>query len=520
MLLYDLRRCRTLGAELSRLNNTLKLKRLGIDTHRETVLFVRRDCHICRAEGLTAQSRVKVTIGSNILVATVNHIRGDVLLSPGEAGLSEFVWGRLGLSAGDGICIEHLDPLDSLSLVRAKIYGKELSQPEISRIIFDVAAHRYSHIHLSAFIAACASRGMLQSETIALTRAMVDCGETLRWENSVIADKHCVGGLPGNRTTPIVVAIAAACGLTIPKTSSRAITSPAGTADTMEMLAPVELDLDSIQQVVRQEGGCIAWGGAANLSPADDIMIVVERALEIDSEGQLAASILSKKVAAGSTHLVLDIPVGGTAKVRSVKDAETLSTLLTSVASEFGLKTKVLQSDGSQPVGRGIGPALEARDVLAVLNGAADAPFDLKQKSVRLSAALLELTGKAGAGKGLGIATHTLESGKAWAKFQNICQAQGGMRAPPEAKIIQSIAAERSGVILSVDNRRLAKLAKLAGAPEVPEAGVDYLVRIGEVVTQGSELVRVHAQSSSELRYAFDYISQHPPIIEVGDASS
>src|SRR6185295_11844581 len=148
---------------------------------------------------------------------------------------------------------------------------------------------------------------------------------------------------------------------------SRAITSPAGTADTMETMAPVELDLVTLRRVVESEGGCVAWGGAMGLSPTDDILIRVERVLDLDGEGQLVASILSKKIAAGATHLVLDLPVGPTAKVRSRENAQSLSHTLVGVAREFGIEAQAIVSDGLQPVGRGIGPALEARDVLAVL---------------------------------------------------------------------------------------------------------------------------------------------------------
>lgn len=224
------------------------------------------------------------------------------------------------------------------------------------RIVADVAAGRYSDLHLAAFNAAGAGERMDLQETIALNRAMIDVGTRLRWPGSPIVDKHCVGGLPGNRTTLLVVPIIAALGLVMPKKSSRAITSPPGTADTMEMLAPVDLTLDAMRTVVEKEGACIAWGGSIRLSPADDILIRVERPLDIDSEGQLVASVLSKKAAAGSEHVLLDLPVGPTAKVRSAEAATTLSRRLKEVGSAIGLRVRCVQTDGSQPVGRGMAP--------------------------------------------------------------------------------------------------------------------------------------------------------------------
>src|SRR3546814_17985815 len=130
----------------------------------------------------------------------------------------------------------------------------------------------------------------------------------------------------------------------------------------MVTLAPVDLDLAALKRVVEQEGGCIAWGGAVHLSPADDKFVRIERELDVDTEGQLIASVLSKKIAAGSTHVVIDIPVGPTAKVRSDASARRLAERIRSVADHFGLSATCILTGGSQTVGRGIGPALEERD--------------------------------------------------------------------------------------------------------------------------------------------------------------
>jgi thymidine phosphorylase len=379
----------------------------------------------------------------------------------------------------------------------------------------DIVQGRYSDIHLSSFITACAARGLNEREIVGLTRAMVRAGESLTWDKTPVVDKHCVGGLPGNRTTPIIVAIVAACGLTMPKTSSRAITSPAGTADTMETLAPVDLSLTAMRRVVEREGGCVVWGGAVALSPADDTLIRVERALDIDSEGQLVASVLSKKAAAGATHLVLDLPVGPTAKVRSPSDADSLSDHLLRTARAFGIEARAIRTDGRQPVGRGVGPALEARDVVAVLEGAQSAPQDLKDRAVALAGVLLELGGAAAQGAGAGLAQRTLADGRAWAKFQAICEAQGGMRKPPQASQQWPLAAHRAGRIISIDNRRLGRAAKLAGAPGDKAAGLEMHGRLDDVVEKGAPLFTLHAETRGELDYARAFIEGHPPIIEI-----
>ena len=484
--------------------NSVRVRRLGLDTQYEAIVFLHKECHVCRSEGFIAHTRVLLCNGARQVIATLYHATG-ALIAHDEAALSETAWTRLGLHDGDRIIVTHPPPLDSLSHVRSRIYGHELGESSFHAIIADIVDGKYSGIHLSSFLTACAARALDHKEILALTQAMVEAGDRLKWPAGVVVDKHCVGGLPGNRTTPIIVAIAAALGLVMPKTSSRAITSPAGTADTMETMAPVELDTTAIRRVVEQEGGCVVWGGAVNLSPADDILIRVERALDLDTEGQLIASVLSKKLAAGSTHLLIDLPVGPTAKVRTAESAQALSRALTSIAETFGLMTRVVVTDGSQPVGRGIGPALEARDVLAVLQCAPDAPRDLRQRALVLTSALLELAGKATQGQGEAMAAQVLDSGRAWTKFQRICEAQGGMRAPPGSRQTRPLLAARTGKVDAIDNRKTARLAKLAGAPDDKAAGVDLHVSVGERVSRGQPLCTVHADAPGVLAYAFEY---------------
>jgi thymidine phosphorylase len=490
----------------------LSALRLGIETPNEAHIFMHRDCHVCRAEGFAARTSVIVSSGKKSVVATMFHVTSG-LVGPNEAGLSDWAWNELGLSAGAQISVSHAPPLGSLSQIRGKVHGNRLDAVALDQIVGDIAAGRYSGIHLSSFITACAARDLDYDEIRDLTRAMIDVGERISWNGKPIVDKHSVGGLPGNRTTPIVVAIVAECGLTIPKTSSRAITSPAGTADTMETMAPVELDLAALRRVVESEGGCVAWGGAMGLSPTDDILIRVERVLDLDGEGQLVASILSKKLAAGATHLVLDLPVGPTAKVRSYEAAQLLSQSLVDVGASFGLVTKAIITDGTQPVGRGIGPALEARDVLAVLQGNTMAPADLRAHALALAGALLELGGGAAEGAGLKLAADCLASGKAWNKFQRICEAQGGMRSPPVAPHRHAITARHSGLVERIDSRKLSRVAKLAGAPDAKAAGLELHVRLGAPVSRGEPSYTIHAESPGELEYAMAYVQANPDII-------
>lgn len=487
--------------------NTLTLRSIGIDTYRENIIYMRADCQICRSEGFTALTRLVVSIGARSIIATLNVVHSD-LLRHDEAALSTEAIHRLGAVEGGSVAVSHLDPIASLGLVRSKIHGRELSDTDLHAIIADVTTGRYSNIELAAFLTSCAGDHLSERETVGLTKAMIATGQRLSWRSGPIMDKHCVGGLPGNRTTPIVVSIVAAAGLTIPKTSSRAITSPAGTADAMEVMAPVDLGLDRMRHVVEQEGGCIAWGGSVQLSPADDILISVEKALDIDGEGQMIASVLSKKVTAGSTHAIIDIPVGPTAKVRTQEAALALKQRMSLVAVATGLNAEVMITDGSQPVGCGIGPALEAMDVLAVLRHSAGAPRDLKERALTLAGALLDLSGKFPPASGPAKAHQLLQSGEAWKKFHAICEAQGGFTEPAMAAHRHDVLAAHDGTVRAVDNRRLARIAKLAGAPRSPMAGISFHSPIGRKVNKGDLLFTIHAEARGELEYARAYMQQ------------
>lgn len=493
---------------------TLRFKPLGIDTAYEHIVFMHVNCHVCRAEGFFAQTRVVVRAGDRSLIATLNIIN-DGLLDLGEISLSMGAQHFLGVQAGDPVSVTHVPYLRSASLIRAKIYGERLDRRAMQAIIDDTVTGSLSELHLSAFVTACAGDNLDLDEIVALTEAMIAAGERLAWPHDIVVDKHCVGGLPGNRTTPLVVAIVTANGLIMPKTSSRAITSPAGTADTMEVLTTVNLDLAAMRRVVEDTGGCLVWGGAMQLSPADDVLIRVERPLDLDSDGQLVASILSKKIAAGSNHVLIDVPVGPTAKIRSFEAAKRVSDRLETVGRRLGITVQTLITDGLQPVGRGIGPALEARDVLQVLQNQSGAPADLRARALELAAKVLEMGGRAGAAA---LAAETLASGRAWQQFQRICQAQGGLREVPVAPLLHTVTAKQTGRVANMDNRVLARIAKLAGAPQSPAAGVDLHVDLDDWVERGQPLFSIHAQAPGELRYAQAFQSDHPNVIVIEEA--
>jgi thymidine phosphorylase len=498
-----------------------RLRRMCIDTLSEHVVFIAERAVAEGALGFKPLDRVRV-IGRRgdgappVEVSGVLNFCGDALLARDEIGLSEAAFRDLGLAEGAPVEATHARAPDSVERVRAKLHGRPLSRADFDAILSDVCARRYSKPELAMFVLACGLRRLERDELVSFTEAMIACGSRLQFDAPVVADKHCIGGVPGNRTTMIVVPILAVLGLTVPKTSSRAITSPSGTADTMGVLADVALSPERIQEVVGRTGACIAWGGALDLAPADDVLITVERPMGIDTEGQMIASILSKKKTAGATHALIDIPVGPSAKVRSRERAEALAERFRDVAGAIGLFVEVVLTEAQAPIGSGVGPRLEALDVLAVLKREPAAPVELREKSLYLAARLLECTGAIADAGGYRAAQQALDSGAALAKFEEIVEAQGRLEPPPAAPFRAEVRSTRDGRLHSIDCFEVNKIAKLAGAPANPAAGLRVLRGVDDVVSRGDPLLEIHAQSRAQLEFACEYAEQRPQLFGFG----
>jgi thymidine phosphorylase len=488
---------------------SLKARPLGFDSFRENIVVLARCSHVLRPERLRGSRKVELRAAGRTLLAST-MIGEDGLLEPDEIGLPQPLFRRLGVQAGDLVQIAPARPPQSLSAIRAKIDGLTLDDAALAAVARDLAAHRWSDMEVTAFLVACA-RFMSPEETLGLTRGMIEAGSRLAWDGRLVVDKHCIGGIPGNRTSLILAPIVAAHGLTMPKTSSRAITSPAGTADTMEVLARVDLTETEMRQVVETCGACVVWGGRVSLSPADDVLISVERPLSIDTPEQMVASILSKKIAAGVGRLVLDLPIGPSAKLRDSRAAVRLKKLFEYVASNLGLEIEVVFTDGAQPIGRGVGPALEARDVMQVLTNDPAAPPDLREKAIRLAARVLDADPDLPGGKAEARARDLLHSGAAHRKMMAIMEAQGP--SPVQTSLdglVHEVVATRAGPVTAIDCLRIANIARLAGAPTDAGAGLDLLRRIGDTVRAGDPLYRIHGSDASDFAFAVEAAQVDP----------
>ncbi len=445
--------------------------------------------------------RVLVRKGKNEITAILDIAKGTKTLANGYIGLFSEALESLKARTNNSVTIHFAGKPQSLQYIKEKLHGKQLADNEIYSIIDDITNDRLTDIEKTAFVMAGYTNGFSFKETVAMTKAMVATGEQLKFKG-IVLDKHCIGGVPNNRTTMIVGPIIAAAGLVMPKTSSRAITSPAGTADTMECLARVELPKNDIENVIKKCGVALVHGGSMHLAPADDKIIEIERPLAIDAEGQLLASVMAKKHSVGAKIVLIDIPMGQSTKAKTVTDALKLRKKFVALGKALDMVVKVIVTDGSQPIGNGVGPLLEARDVLAVLQNEDHAPLDLREKSLKMAGILLELSNKVKKGKGYHRAKYLLESGLAWQKMQEIIKLQGKLKMPTLGKYSFDVTAVNTGKVKSIDNLVIAKLARTCGAPFDKGAGLYIYKKKKDKVSTGEKLFTLYATSEDKLTLA------------------
>lgn len=398
----------------------------------------------------------------------------------------------------------------AIGAIKKKLVGKKLSYNEIFAIMDEIAHKNLGPVLTAYFAAAGFTEGFSDKELYYLTRAMVATGPKLHF-SGIVADKHSTGGVAGTRTTMILVPIIAAAGFKIPKTSSRAITSPAGTADTMEVVAPVTFSPREIEKIVKKVGGCIVWGGHLGLAPADDYIIQVEQPLAFESFDKIIVSIMAKKVASGATHLVLDIPVGPTIKIQHFKDAEVIAKKITYLAQRFGIKVITDINETRENAGRGVGPVLEARDVFAVLEQQPERPLALEAKALRLSGKLLDLCFAQSKKQlnGQEVAREILVSGQALSKMREIIKIQGGNPEIDSAHLTAGqetyeLKANRAGRVFKINNQQITVICRILGCPTDKKAGMYLWHKLEETVARGEVLATLYSSDKWRLKESIE----------------
>lgn len=478
----------------------VKAKRIDIDSGDYTVIMHKHDAERL---GLRSQSRVKVDKGGKAKTALVEI--SETLIQEGEVGLFRKISEKINAESGDELRLVPTGRPESIDHIREKLEGKKLSTHAINEIIQDITEGRLSDIELSAYVSGVYSNGMETQEIKDLIMAMIETGDVIEYDKKPVFDHHSVGGVPGNKITLLVVPIVAAAGMMIPKTSSRAISSAGGTADIFEVLTNVTLTTRQIKDISEDIGGVIAWGGAVNLAPSDDMIIRAEYPLRIDPYPQVLASVLSKKKAAGAEYLVMDIPVGPNTKVETIEEGRKYARDFVSIGEEIGIQVRCALSYGGQPVGNAVGPAVEAKEALMALEGK-EVPSSLLEKSTSLAGMVLE-QGGVQEGKGKEKACEILDSGKALDKMKEIIERQGGDPSIDSSDVevgeyTAEVFAKEEGYVGSIDNHDIIRIVRAAGGPHHKGAGLILKKKKGDKVNEGEVLFTVHAEHEKKLEDA------------------
>jgi len=464
--------------------------------------------------GVHIKDRVSIKTSSNNnngISTIVDLVEGFV--KENQVVISSEIKKIMNLKNNQTVLVNLSESPKSLDFIKKKLDGKKLSKKEIIEIIKDIVSNSLSEPEIALFVSAMYDNGMNTKETVYLVKAIFNSGSKLKFKNRLVADKHSIGGIPGNRTTPIVVSICASAGLIMPKSSSRAITSAAGTADVIETIAPVEFSVKEVKKIIKKTNACLIWGGGKlNIVPADSRIINVEKILNIDPQAQLLASIMAKKIAMGAKYILIDIPYGKNAKVNKEK-AEELRDKFYELGKIFKKKVKVILNEIKGPMGVGVGPALELIDVINVLDPRKKGPKKLEERSIDLAAEVLEMTGKAEKGDGLNMAKRILYSGRAFKKFKQIIKAQNGnFKKLRVARFKKDIFSKKSGIINEININKVNLLARIAGCPTDKFAGINIYISIGDKIKKNTKLITLYSESKSRLKESIKFYNKKNPI--------
>jgi len=434
----------------------------------------------------------------------VKVVLTDKKVNEGEIGLYEELVDERFAPVNRKVFLDVPKTSQSLDAIRKKMEGGKLTEKELLTIMEDIGSRKLRETEVAFFVGTFFNPGFAEDEIYWMAKGMAESGEKLDFkgvkdDNKMVVDKHSIGGTAGKGITPILISILAANNLVCPNTSTRAITSPAGTSDILEVVMPVAIKKEKVYEVVKKAGACLIWGGSLYLAPADDEIINVERSLRIQEFQKVLVSIVAKKTAMGVTHVLIDLPYGENTKIERPDDLEFLDREFKELFAKVGIKCFTIKRKISGPEGNSVGPALEIREALRVLE-------QTDNRSEYLENVVLDMaaTGKAEKNKGRELAKESLESKKALNKFWEIATAQG-QKQIIEAEEIEigkfsvDIKSEKSGRIRSINTREIVDIARALGTPKIKKAGIYLHKNVGDKVQKGDVLATLYAETENRL---------------------
>ena len=416
-------------------------------------------------------------------------------------------------------------------LIRRKRDGERLAADELSELILEYARGNVPDYQLAAFCMAVFFRGLDGAETFALTDAMIRSGETIDLHGAIgrkVVDKHSTGGV-GDKTSLAVGPIVAACGVPFGKMSGRGLGHTGGTLDKLESIPGfrVELSTEEFLQQVRDVGLAII-GQSADLVPADKLLYGLrDVTATVDNVSLIAASIMSKKIAAGADAIVLDVKVGDGAFMKTIEDARELAQMMLELGRHAGREVVCVLTDMDQPLGHAVGNALEIRETIATLRG--EGPADFTELVLGASAHLLALSDLGiDEEEGRARAAAAVQDGTALALYERWIAAQGGdprEAALPKAAVVREVTSTAAGHVRSLGAIDVGMAAlRLGAGRQTKDDKIDHAVGIlclkkrGDAVAAGEVLAEVHArddasaqQAEAEVLAAYEFGDEAPP---------
>lgn len=402
-------------------------------------------------------------------------------------------------------------------LISKKKHGKALTAEEIKFFVEGYTAGQIPDYQAAAFLMAVYFQGMNELETAQLTQAMTESGDVVDLSEipGVKVDKHSTGGV-GDKTTLVIGPIVAACGVPVAKMSGRGLGHTGGTLDKLESIPGFNTELSGERFLANvKEIGLSVIGQTGNLVPADKKLYALRDVTStVDNISLIASSIMSKKIAAGSDAILLDVKTGSGAFMKTIDDSIALAQAMVSIGEHMGRKTIALITDMDRPLGKAIGNALEVKEAIATLQG--DGPNDLTEVCLNLAANMLFLAGKGSLEECLALAQEAIQTGRAFEKLKEMVQAQDGdvrvIEDPSlfeESPIIKEVKVEQDGWITSINTEECGLASVLLGAGrQTLDDEIDYAagiildVTVGSKITKGQTIAKLHTSQESLLQPA------------------
>ena len=483
----------------------LRIKNLDIGEDNDfNIVLNRKD-----AERLGVREGEIAVVGLGEVELYANVMESDSKVMEGEVGLFEEIWKQYGVDNGASVFLDIPEPSKSLEAISKKLLGHDLTQQDLEMIMSDVGSRKLRETEIAFFVSTFFNPGFNDNEIYWMTKGMAESGDILsfkgiRGNGELVADKHSIGGVAGKAITPTLVPILVAGGLIVPNTSTRAITSPAGTSDILEVVMPVALSKEQVMDVVKKTGGCMFWGGSLSISPADDVIINVERSLRIQEFQKVLVSIVAKKVSMGVTNILIDLPYGKGSKIERVDDVSMLDREFKKLFKKFNIQCETIKRVVKGPDGRSVGPNLEIREALRILEREEHKCVELEAVILEMATRLFESTKVVERGKGKKFAQELLDSGKALEKFWEIAFAQGAVKKVESGdirygRLEYDLVSDRDGVVKSIDNTGLVSIARALGNPKIKEAGLYVHKMPGESVKKKDKLITIYATTENRL---------------------